>query len=387
MLNFSFYMPTTIHFGKTKTVALEGELIKYAKNILILSGQGSVKRAGIYDIVMEHVKNTTIKYHELSGIKPNPRLSFVNEAIQTCHEMNIDFILAVGGGSVIDSAKAIAAGVCSDIDIWEYFKHHKGPQKALPIGTVLTLAATGSEMNGNSVITNDKANEKRACGSPVLIPKFSILNPEFTFSVNAYHTAAGIADIMAHIFETYFTPIPFCEVQNRLSEALLKVCIEHGPICCSDPANYDSRANIMWASTLALNGMLGKGKMSDWVLHALEHELSGLYDISHGIGLAILIPHYMRVFLSDQTLDNYVSYANNVWGISDSSKYRLAEKAIKKTEEFFKSLDIPSTLSELGIIDKDFDFIARQTLKTRGKVGYYKQLSKEQLIQILKSAL
>lgn len=388
MLNFSFHSPTVIHFGKTKMNMLAGELSQRATKVLIVSGQGSVKKNGIYDEVLAHVKKADIPFCELAGIQPNPRLASVYEGITIARRNNVDFVLAVGGGSVIDAAKAIAAGVVYDGDVWDFYRDHSGPPKALPIGTVLTLAATGSEMNGNTVITKEETHEKRACGSPMLIPSFSILNPEYTFSVNAYHTAAGVADIMTHIFESYLAPIPESMVQDSISEALLKTCIYYGPLCLVEPENYDARANIMWASTLALNGLCGKGKISDWCCHAMEHELSGLYDISHGVGLAIILPNLMKVFLSDETLDTFVRYGTNVWGIAaDKDPSTIAHDAIEATREFFDSINLPLTLREVGIDDTHFEAIAKTTKKVRGKVGHYTQLTEKQILEILRLSL
>jgi len=388
MLNFTFHNPTTIHFGSTKVKVLEGELKKYASRLLVVYGRNAIKSNGIYNEIIKIIKTTAIPYWELSGIQPNPRLSTVYQGIELCKKHSIDFVLAIGGGSVIDASKAIAAGALYDGNIWECFEKHSGPSKALPIGTVLTLAATGSEMNGNTVITNEDTNQKRACGSPVLMPVFSILNPEYTFSVDPYNTAAGIADIMAHIFETYLSPIKNSPIQNRLSEALLRTCIEDGPMCCSQPNNYDARANIMWASTLALNGFIGKGKISDWTLHALEHELSGIYDIPHGVGLAILLPPYMKTMLNEDTKSIFYNYGTTLWSIDKNKDLNfVASEAIDKTQQFLKNLGLPTHLSELNIDCTHFDEIANSTLKTRGKVGHYDQLTKEQLLGILKMAL
>ena len=388
MLNFRCYMPTVIHFGKTKIEALKDELSSRAKNVLLVTGRGSIKRYGIFQKIMNEIKASGVAYYELSGIQPNPRLKSVYEGIEICKRDSIDFVLAVGGGSVIDAAKAIAVGAVNDGDVWDFFRTHTGPCKALPIGTVLTVSATGSEMNGNAVITKEETKEKRATSSPVMIPQFSILNPEFTTTVDAFNTAAGIADIMAHIFESYLSPIPFSDVQDRLAEGLLKVCIDNGPVVCTDPDNYDARANIMWASTLALNGTIGKGKISDWICHAIEHEISGIYDISHGAGLAIIIPNLMKVFLSDETIGNFVQYGVNVWNIDQGKdQYAIAGDAIAQTREFFNSLELPETLSEIGITDKYFEEIATNALKCRGDVGHFRQLDKKQVLEILKLSL
>jgi len=388
MLNFSFTPRTRIHFGKTKMGELRKELSDGINRVLMVYGQGSIKKNGIYDSVCVEMQAAGVEWVELSGIEPNPRLVKVYEGIQIAKKQKVDLVLAVGGGSVIDCAKAIAVGSVSENDVWEYFTAHAGPREALPVGTVLTLAATGSEMNGNAVITNTETQEKLACGSPVMIPAFSILNPEYTFSVDAYNTAAGVVDIMAHIFETYFSPLPACEVQDRMAEALLSVCITYGKTVVADPRNYDARANIMWASTLALNGTVGKGKIGDWICHSIEHEISGLYDISHGVGLAIILPHLMRMQLSEETLVNFLSYGVNVWGLDPlRDPMTNAEAAIDKTAAFFKELGMPATLGDVGITSEHFERIATGAIKRRGTVGRYTQLNKDQILSILQSAL
>ncbi|MBU1524088.1 MAG: iron-containing alcohol dehydrogenase [Candidatus Omnitrophica bacterium] len=255
MLNFKHHIPTIIYFGKGQVCALEEELKNRAKKLLIVTGQGSVKRCGIFDDVIKEVKKAGVAFVELSGIQPNPRLKSVYKGIEICKEESVDFILAVGGGSVIDASKAIAAGVNYDGDVWDFFENDISPAEALPVATVLTLAATGSEMNGNAVITREDTQRKLALCSPLIRPVFSILDAEYTYTVNRYHTAAGVADIMVHIFEQYFSHTPSAYVQDRVAEALLKVCIHYGPIVCEKPRNYDARANILWAGSMALNDL------------------------------------------------------------------------------------------------------------------------------------
>jgi len=386
MFDFTYYSPTTIHFGKNKMRMLPGELTKYAARILIVYGKASIKKNGIYKDVIKHVEKTKIHYWELPGVQPNPRLSLVREGITLCKEHAIDFILAVGGGSVIDSAKAIAAGACLDSDIWDNYASHTGPREALPIGTILTVAATGSEMNGNSVITNEENQEKRSCGSPVLIPKFSILNPEYTISVDPQNTAAGIVDIIAHILESYLSPIPNALVQDHIAAALMRVCLSEGPKVMVNPHDYTARANLMWASSLALNGLIGRGKLSDWTCHAIEHEISGLYDISHGVGLAILLPHYMRVLLNDENRVQFRHMAQHVCDI-DPDLSDAAERAIDAISSLIHSFGLPQRLSECRIDAKQFELIASSAVKIRGTVRHYTQLSREQILNILERSL
>ncbi len=389
MQNFIHCIPTTVYFGKGQVKALPEELRKRAKRILIVTGRGSVKKYGIFDDVIKQVKKAGIEYVELSGIKGNPRLKSVYRGIEICKKECADFILAVGGGSVIDTAKTIAVGVKYSGDVWDFFIKDKGlfPADALPIGCVLTIAATGSEMNENAVITKEDTRRKLAFGSPLLRPVFSILDPEYTYTVNKYHTAAGVADIMAHVFEQYFSHTP-AYAQDRMAEALLKTCIHYGPIVCEKPRDYDARANIMWASSLALNDLIGEGKEQDWASHGIEHELSAVYDISHGVGLAIIAPNWMRHVLSKKTLKKFLEYGINVWDIEeDKNEMAIANEAIDKSRKFFNSLGLPSKLSEVNISDEKFEDMAKNTIKHYGQVGSFKRLSKEDIVEILRMSL
>lgn len=388
MLNFKHHIPTVIYFGKGQIQALGRELSRRAKKILIVTGQGSVKRYGIFDDVIEEVKKARIGYVELSGIKPNPRLKSVYRGIEICRNESVDLILAVGGGSVIDTSKAIAAGVKYNGDVWDFFTKDISPQDALPAGAVLTLAATGSEMNGNAVITKEDTQRKLVLSSTVVRPAFSILDPEYTYTVNKYHTAAGIADIMAHVFEQYFSHTPSAYVQDRIAEGLLKVCIHYGPVVCESPRDYDARANILWAGSLALNDLIGEGKVSDWASHSIEHELSAIYDISHGVGLAIIIPNWMRYVLKKNTAKKFVEYGINVWDIDrNRDEMDIAVEAIDKTRQFFDSLGMPSKLSEVNISNERFQDMARNAIISHGQIGSFMQLSEKDIIQILTMSL
>ncbi|MFC1576636.1 iron-containing alcohol dehydrogenase [Candidatus Omnitrophota bacterium] len=387
MLNFTYNIPTIIHFGKGQVSAIQEELKKRAKKILIVTGTGSVKKNGIFDAVIKEVKKAGTPFVELAGIKPNPRLQSVYEGINICRKESIDFILAVGGGSVIDAAKAIAAGVKYEGDAWDFFEKHVPPADALPVGTVLTLAATGSEMNGNSVVTKEETKRKLAFGSPVTRPVFSVLDPEYTYTVPKYHTVAGVVDIMVHVFEQYFSNTTASDVQDRIAEGLLKVCIEYGPVVCKKPRDYDARANILWAGSLALNDLMGQGKEEDWATHAIEHELSAIYDISHGAGLAIVSPNWMKHVLNKKTLWRFIEYGVNVWGIEkDKPEEEIAEESIRRTREFFKSLGMPATLSEAGIPGEHFEDMAKKAIKDWGQVGHFKRLTENDIIQILKAS-
>ncbi|MBL7157856.1 MAG: iron-containing alcohol dehydrogenase [Candidatus Omnitrophica bacterium] len=384
MQNFVFNIPTRVHFGKGEVRALEEELEGRTKKVLIVTGQGSVKKYGIFDNVVETLKKAGISYVELSGIKPNPRLKSVYKGIEICRKESVDFILAVGGGSVIDTSKAIAAGTRYEGDVWDFFVKNIPCAAALPLGSVLTLAATGSEMNSYAVITKEDEERKLAFGSPFVKPVFSILDPEYTYTVNKYHTAAGVADIMAHVFEEYFSQPSSAYVQDRMAEALLRVCIRYGPRACEKPRDYEARANIMWASSLALNGLLGEGKSGDWACHSIEHEISAIYDISHGVGLAIIVPNWMKHVLSSETLEKFVEYGINTWGIEKKKKdIDIANASIEKTREFFNSLGLPSKLSKVNVAADRFKDMARAAIKTHPQVGSFKKLSEKDIIQIL----
>ncbi len=387
MLNFKYYIPTALYFGKGEVASLEHELKGKYKRALIVTGSGSVKSNGIFYQVLAQVKKAGLEYKELSGIQPNPRLKSVYKGIQVCRDSNIDLVLGVGGGSVIDASKAIAAGAEYDGDCWDFFIKKATPERALDIGCVLTLAATGSEMNGNAVITKEDTRRKLALCTPHIRPRFSILDPEYTFSVNRYHTAAGVVDIIAHIFEQYFSHTKGSDVQDLIAEALIKVCLKYGPIVLHSPRDYTARSNLMWAGTLALNGLIGYGKDSDWASHGIEHELSAIYDISHGAGLAIIMPSWMKNVLSDKTVPRLAAYGINIWNIdADKDPIDIANEAILKTKVFFTSLGMPKSLREIDIPAEMFEEMAGNVIDHYGQVGSFKKLNKQDIIDILVSA-
>lgn len=386
MENFRFNAYTEILFGKGQIEKLPKCLEGYGKNVLLAYGGGSIKRNGIYDKVLELLKDFNIV--ELEGIEPNPRIESVKKGIKLCRENNIDVILAVGGGSTIDCSKVIGAGYYYDGDAWDIVTNPSLINKVLPIVTVLTLAATGSEMNKNAVISNMKTNEKLGTASPLMIPQTSILNPEYMFTLPAIQTAAGTADIMSHVLEYYFQKTKDAFVQDKICEGLLQTCIKYCPIAMKEPEHYDARANLMWASSLAINGLCGCGKSGSWSCHPIEHELSAYYDITHGIGLAIVTPRWMRFILSDNTVDKFVDYATNVWNLElVEDKFALANKAIEKTEEFFKNCGIPSTLSELDIDDSKFNQMAEKAVKFGNLQNAYVALTPSDVKQILENCL
>lgn len=386
MLNFNYSIPTKIFFGKGQIEILGKEIKKYGNKVLIVYGGGSIKKNGVYDEIVNIFKDNNINFWELSGVEPNPRITTVRKGIKMCKENDIDFILAVGGGSSIDCSKVIAAGYYYKGDPWDIVLDSSKIENAISLGTILTLSATGSEMNAGAVITNLETNEKLGTHHPSMAPKFSILDPSYTFTVPAKHTAAGIADIMSHTFENYFSKTKEAYIQNRMAESILKTCIEYGKVAMEEPENYEARANLMWASSLAINGILSYGKETKWSVHPIEHELSAFYDITHGIGLAILTPYWMEYVLDDSTLDNFVEYGISVWNINNKEdKYNIANKAIEKTREYFTSLGIPSTLKEVGIEEEKLVEMAKAATR-RGDVGGFRPLKEEDVLKIYKLA-
>jgi butanol dehydrogenase len=386
MNNFWFSTPTDIYFGKGQINVLGKILNKSgAKKVLLAYGHGSIKKNGVYNDILKELDFHSIPFVELSGIDPNPRISTVRKGAALCKENDVDYIIAAGAGSVIDCCKAIAAARYYNGDPWDFFIRKASIKKALPICSVLTLAATGSEMNGGTVITNEKTNEKLSTGSMKLKPRFSILDPCYTFTVPKNQTAAGIADIMSHVFEQYFS-FPPSTLQDFMAEAVLKTVIKHSPIAINNPEDYEARSQIMWSGTIALNGLLGSGKDGDWATHLIEHEVSAKYDITHGTGLAILTPHWMRKVLDHTTAPKFAQYAKNVWGINDSDLLTASEKGIFKTAEFFTSLGIPSKLSEIGIGNEKFEEMADSALK-HNVIGRFRNLSKKDIVEIYKNAL
>ena len=380
MLNFDYLIPTEILFGKDQIDNLESKIKNY-KRILFTWGGGSIKKNGIYEKVINTLKNKT--YFELSGIKPNPRLSSVKKGITICEENNVDFILAAGGGSVIDCSKAIAAGIYYPDDVWYLFMRKATVEKALPIGTILTLAATASEINASAVINNEETQQKLAITSNLLKPKFSILDPTYTMTVPRRHTAAGIVDIMSHVFEQYFDTTKGAYLQDRLAEGILKTCIKYGPIVLENPNDYEARANIMWAGSLALSGLLSYGKKGDFTTHKIEHEVSAIYDLTHGIGMAILFPNWMK-YVMNENIDKFVEFAHNVWGIPHTGeKTDIANSGIQKSRDFFSSLEMPKTFSQVNINNEKFEEMATKAVYF-GEIGSFKKLRKEDVLEILK---
>lgn len=388
MENFSFRCPTKIIFGSSAEDNVAAEVIKYSKKILLCYGGGSIKKTGLYDRVVKSLESSNIEFIELSGIKPNPRLSLVKEGIRLCRENNIDFILVVGGGSAIDTGKAIAVGVPYSGDVWDFYMGSATVTEAMPIGVILTIPATGSEASDSSVITNEDGWYKKGVNSDLIRPAFSILNPELTYTLPSYQTACGAADIMAHVMERYFTNAKHVDLTDRLCEATLKTVINNAQIALEDPRNYDARAEIMWAGTIAHNGLLSTGRIGDWASHRIEHELSGIYDIAHGAGLSIIFPAWMK-YVYKHDLNRFVQFAVRVWDVDMEfeSLEAIALEGIKRMTEFFRKIGLPVTLSEANIPEDRFEEMADKCTNSDKKTqGQFVVLYKEDVINIYKLA-
>ncbi|MDR2041264.1 MAG: iron-containing alcohol dehydrogenase [Tannerella sp.] len=376
MNNFRFWSPTEFVFGKN-TVKHVGELVKKqgGTKVLIHYGGQSAIRSGLLAEVENYLQNEFVEYVKLGGVQPNPVDTLVYQGIEVCRKENVNFILAIGGGSVIDSAKAIAAGVPYAGDFWNFFEGKVTINRALPVATVLTIPAAGSEGSPNTVITKEKERLKRGHGSPLLRPVFSIMDPVLTFTLPANQTAYGIADMMAHVMERYFTQTPGVETTDRLCEAVLLAIIKEAPLVLKEPENYDARANIMWAGTIAHNGICGAGREEDWATHGLEHELSALYGVAHGAGLAVMFPAWMQ-YVYTSGIDRFVQFTTRVWRIeATNDRKETALKGIRALKNFFSSLGLPVNFEQLGADKKDIDRLL-QTLEINsgGTLGNFRKL-------------
>lgn len=386
MENFIFRAPTHMYFGKGQIKHLPEILKEYGKNVLLTYGGGSIKKNGVYDKVLEVLSDFNII--EFSGIEPNPRIGTVRRGAEICRQNKIDVILAVGGGSTIDCSKVIGAATFYEGDAWDLVKDSSKIGKVLPIVTILTISATGSEMNKGAVISNPETNEKLGTSSVNMYPKASILDPEYTYTLPAIQTSAGTADIMSHVIENYFKKTEGAFLQDKISEGILKTCIKYCPIALKEPKNYEARSNLMWASSLALNGLCGSGKEGSWSCHPIEHELSAFYDITHGVGLAIITPRWMRYILSDKTVDKFACYAINVWEFeNEEDKFALAKKGIDATEKFFKDCGIPMNLGKLGIDDLLLEKMSNAAVAHRNLKNAYVPLDAKDVYNILKMCL
>lgn len=377
MLDFTYSIPTKIHFGKDALDFVGEEVKKYSSKVLLTYGGGSIKKNGVYDKVVKELKNSGVEIFELSGIEPNPRIDSVRKGVKIIKENNIGAILAVGGGSTIDASKFMAAGALADFDPWEFISKGKPMSPAIPLLSVLTMAATGSEMDNGGVITNPETKEKLSSGHPDTRPKVSFLNPEITYTVSKYQTACGSSDILSHIFENYFNQDGSMYMLDRMMESLMKTVIKYGPIAMKDPNNYEARANLMWASSWAINGFISSSSKSQWTVHPIEHELSAFYDITHGLGLAILTPRWMEYVLNETTAHKFYDLGVNVFDIDKNlDQMEVAKKTIEKVKEFFfDTLGLDSNLKKIGIDDKYFDQMSKKACVKKGKIDGFIELS------------
>ncbi len=386
MENFIFKNPTKLIFGRDQLQALKNE-IPVGQKVLLVYGGGSIKRNGLYDRVLSELAQIDAEVFELGGVEPNPRISTVRKGVAICKEENIDFALAVGGGSVIDCTKAIVAGAKYDGDPWDIMSKKTTVQEALPFGTVLTLAATGSEMNSGSVITNWETNEKLGWGSPHTFPQFSILDPVHTFSVPKNQTVYGIVDMMSHVFEQYFHPTTHAPLQDRFCESLLLTVMETAPKLLEDLENYEHRATILYAGTIALNGTLQVGYQGDWASHNIEHAVSAVYDIPHGGGLAILFPNWMKHVLPEN-VERFKQLAVRVFAVDPQGKTaeETALEGIEALRTFWSSIGAPSSLADYNIDDTQLEVMADKTM-FNGDFGRFKVLNREDVLAILRASL
>ncbi|MCQ2531220.1 MAG: iron-containing alcohol dehydrogenase [Saccharofermentans sp.] len=389
MDNFNFYSPTEFVFGKDR----ENECGKYVKKyggsrVLLHYGSGSVVRSGLLDRVKASLEAEGVYYKELGGVQANPRDTKVYEGIDLCKAENLDFILAVGGGSTIDSAKAIACGVPYDGDFWDFYSGKAVIAAALPVATVLTIAAAGSEGSGDTVITKEEGMLKRGAGSDFLRPRFSVMNPALTCTLPAYQTACGATDIMAHVFERYFTNTTEVEITDRLCEAVLSTMFKETPRVIADPNNYEARANIMWAGTVAHTNIVGVGRSQDWNSHGIEHELSGLYDCAHGAGLAVIMPAWME-FVMEHNVMRFAQMATRVFGVpmNFENPADTAKKGIRAFRVFLREIGMPINFEELGAKEEDIPVLVEKFgLGEEGRTGGFVSLSSSDVAEIYKIA-
>lgn len=390
MFDFNYYTPTKVVFGKN-TETKVADLIKEfgGKKVLIHYGGGSVVRSGLLQRVTDILDKAGINYIKLGGAVPNPHLGLVYEGIELCKKEGVDFLLAVGGGSAIDSAKAIGYGVVNSGDVWDFYDYKRKVQGCLPLGVILTIAATGSEMSDSSVITKEEGLVKRGYSSDFGRPRFAIMNPELTMTLPDYQTACGCTDIMMHTMERYFTNGGNMKITDSMAEALLRTVKENAKILVKDPKNYDARAEVMWAGSLAHNGLTGCGNDGgDWMTHKLEHELGGLYDVAHGAGLAALWGSWAR-YVYKNCLPRFKKFAINVMGISPdaASDEEIALKGIEAMENFYHEIKMPTNLRELGVTasEEDLKLMAHKcAVGVNGGKGSAKFLKEEDMLEIYK---
>jgi len=388
MQDFTFQNTTKIVFGKKALECVGEETTACGKRVLLHYGSGHIKKTGLYDKIVASLKKAGISWVELGGVKPNPRLSLVQEGIELCRREGVDFLLAVGGGSVIDSAKTIALGAVYAGDVWDFFEEKAEPERALPVGVVLTIAAAGSESSKGCVISNEATGQKLFVNHEGLRPRFAVMDPALTSTLPPYQTACGAADIMAHVMERYFTQEPDVDFSDRLCEATLKSVVQNTPVALKKPDDYAARAEIMWAGTVAHNDLLGMGRIEDWASHNIEHELSAISDVAHGAGLAIVFPAWMK-YVYKHNVARFVQFAVRVWNVEQrfDDPEATALEGIARTEAFFKSIGLPTRLGEIGIGADKFKGIGVSCKRNPdGAVGSFVKLSTKDIVNLLKLA-
>ena len=389
MLNFEYNTPTKVIFGKG-TEEKVGQLVKEqgCKKVLVHFGGNSAKKSGLLDRICASLDAEGISYVTLGGAQPNPRLSKVYEGIELCKKEGVDFLLAVGGGSTIDSAKAIAYGLANDCDVWELFEKKRNPKGCYPVGAVLTIAAAGSEMSNSCVITNEDGWLKRGLNTEYARCKFAIMNPELTYTLPAYQTSSGCVDILSHTQERYFTLEEGTELTDEIAEGLMRTVIRNAKILVTEPENYEARANVMWASSVSHNGLTGCGTLGDWACHQLEHELGGMFDVAHGAGLAAVYGSWAR-YVYQVKPERFAKYAEKVFGICEGSVEEKALAGIEAMEDFYRAIGMPTNIRELGVelTDEQIEELAEKcTFFGARKIGAFKPLDKEDIIKIYQMA-
>lgn len=396
MINFSFSLPTKVVFGKDVHCNVGAEVKAYGgKKVLLHYGGSSAKKSGLLDQVCQSLDKEGIEYVELGGVLPNPRLGLVYQGIELCKKEKVDFIIAIGGGSVIDSSKAIAISLANDCDPWDLFDRRIVPTACLPIGVVLTIAASGSETSKSSIITNEDGWMKRGYANDLMRPKFALMNPELTYTLPMNQTIYGIVDIMMHTMERYFTPVKNVDLIDAMSEGLLKTVIKNGKIVVKDPNNYDARAELMWAGSISHNDLLETGRIGDYAVHQLEHEVGGMFDVAHAAGLSAIWASWAR-FVYKADVARFVQYAVNVWNcdLNFQNPEVTALEGIEKTEEFFESLGMPislkTLLEECGVQDltegQMREMAQKSTYGNKRKIGNFVVLSEDDMVQIYKAS-
>ena len=386
---FMYYNPTKLLFGKGQLSRLPKETKKFGRNILLVYGGGSIKRSGLYDEIMTLLSDVDVEVFELAGVEPNPRLSTVRKGVEICKAENIDFILAVGGGSVIDCAKAISVGAKAEVDVWDIITRKVRATEGLPYGSIVTISGTGAEMSLISVITNWETNDKRSWVSSFSRAKFTIVDPTFMTSVPKVQTVYGIVDTMSHILEHYFHQAENTPIQDEFLEAVLRNLIDVTPKLLADLTNYEYRETVAYASTIALSDQLNMGFIGDWGTHHIDHALSAVYDIPHGGGMAILYPNWMRHVLSDDTVDRFRRLAVNVLQVQTAGKtdLEIAKEGIQKLASIWEAWGAPTKLTDYDIPEKSLALIARKTLETEPNCGHYVPLTEQDVLEILQKSL